>query len=94
MCAGCFQNREQFLKLLNDTEDWLYEEGEDESKTVYNEKLAELKVVDCLLHTVYTNACTNRRTHAHTHTHTHARAHTHTHTCTCTPLKGLYLLLL
>ena len=48
MCWWCLQSREQFLKLLSDTEDWLYEEGEDESKTVYNEKLEELKVMDCL----------------------------------------------
>ena len=41
------QDREQFLKLLNDTEDWLYEEGEDESKSVYNKKLEELKVMQC-----------------------------------------------
>ena len=26
------QDKEQFLKLLNDTEDWLYEEGDDEIK--------------------------------------------------------------
>ena len=40
------QDKEQFLKLLNDTEDWLYEEGEDESKSVYNKKLEELKVME------------------------------------------------
>ena len=28
------QDKEQFLKLLNDTEDWLYEEGDDETKSV------------------------------------------------------------
>ena len=31
------------MRLLNDTEDWLYEEGDDETKTVYNKKLEELK---------------------------------------------------
>ena len=37
------QDKEQFLRLLNDTETWLYEEGDDETKTVYNRKLEELK---------------------------------------------------
>ena len=32
------------MKLLNDTEDWLYGEGEDETKTVYQDRLAQLKV--------------------------------------------------
>lgn len=32
-------------KLLDDTENWLYEEGEDETKTVYVKKLEELKVM-------------------------------------------------
>jgi len=40
----CFKGREAFVKVLNDTEDWLYEDGEDESKSVYNKKLEELKV--------------------------------------------------
>ena len=35
------QDKEQLLRLLNDTEDWLYEEGE--TKIVYNKKLEELK---------------------------------------------------
>ena len=37
------QDKEQFLRLLNDTEAWLYEEGDDETKIVYNKKLEELK---------------------------------------------------
>ena len=36
------QDKEQFLRLLNDTETWLYEEGDNETKTVYNKKLEEL----------------------------------------------------
>ena len=36
---------EAFGKLLNDTEDWLYDDGEDESKGVYIAKLAELKAM-------------------------------------------------
>lgn len=37
--------REQFSSLLTKTEDWLYEEGEDEEKSVYVSKLAELRKV-------------------------------------------------
>ena len=37
------QDKEQFLRLLNDTEAWLHEEGDDETKIVYNKKLEELK---------------------------------------------------
>jgi len=40
------QDKESFLKLLTATEDWLYEEGEDETKSVYVKKLDELKVED------------------------------------------------
>jgi heat shock protein 4 len=36
---------EQFGKLLNDTEDWLYDEGEDETKGVYIAKLQELRAL-------------------------------------------------
>ena len=39
-----YQDKESFLKLLTATEDWLYEEGEDETKSVYVKKLEELKV--------------------------------------------------
>ena len=35
---------ESFNALLNATEDWLYEDGEDETKGVYNAKLEELKL--------------------------------------------------
>ena len=38
------QDRENFNKLLGETEDWLYDEGEDQNKQVYLDKLAELKV--------------------------------------------------
>lgn len=30
---------------LEDTENWLYEDGEDQSKQVYIDKLADLKVI-------------------------------------------------
>ncbi|KAJ8297812.1 hypothetical protein KUTeg_024343 [Tegillarca granosa] len=36
-------DRENLSKLLMDTEDWLYDEGEDQSKQVYVDKLAQLK---------------------------------------------------
>lgn len=36
--------REAFSKLLDDTENWLYEDGEDCSKQTYLDKSAELKV--------------------------------------------------
>ncbi|KAJ8756024.1 hypothetical protein K2173_024570 [Erythroxylum novogranatense] len=35
--------REQFMSKLQDVEDWLYEDGEDETKGVYIAKLDELK---------------------------------------------------
>ncbi len=37
-------DRAKFSKLLDDTENWLYEDGEDENKNVYVKKLEELKV--------------------------------------------------
>ncbi|XP_013418589.1 97 kDa heat shock protein-like isoform X2 [Lingula anatina] len=37
------KDREQFSKILTETEDWLYEDGEDCKKSVYIDKLAELK---------------------------------------------------
>lgn len=38
------QDRDMFSLKLEDTETWLYEEGEDQQKQVYIDKLAELKV--------------------------------------------------
>lgn len=38
------QEREPLSQLLNQTEDWLYDEGEDQSRQVYIDKLASLKV--------------------------------------------------
>lgn len=37
--------REFLAAKLQETEDWLYEDGEDETKGVYVSKLAELKKV-------------------------------------------------
>jgi len=37
--------REAFLANLQEVEDWLYEDGEDETKGVYVAKLEELKKV-------------------------------------------------
>ena len=42
-CHSIEQDKEQVLKLLNDTEDWLYEEGDNETKSSYNKQLEELK---------------------------------------------------
>ena len=36
-------DKELFRGVLTSTEDWLYEDGEDQPKKVYVEKLAELK---------------------------------------------------
>ncbi|XP_062957831.1 heat shock protein 105 kDa isoform X3 [Cynocephalus volans] len=38
----CEQDHENFLRLLTETEDWLYEEGEDQAKQAYVDKLEEL----------------------------------------------------
>lgn len=38
------QDLQGFSALLAETEGWLYEEGEDEAKQVYVEKLENLKV--------------------------------------------------
>lgn len=39
-----FKDRESFKLQLEDTETWLYEDGEDESRQVYADRLAALKV--------------------------------------------------
>ena len=39
--------REEFTAILQQVEDWLYEDGEDETKGVYVAKLEELKKVCC-----------------------------------------------
>ena len=38
------QDRDTFSLKLEDTENWLYEDGEDQPKQVYIDRLAELKV--------------------------------------------------
>lgn len=38
------QDLQGFSALLTETEGWLYEEGEDEAKQVYVDKLEDLKV--------------------------------------------------
>ncbi|VTJ78992.1 Hypothetical predicted protein [Marmota monax] len=40
----CEQEHQNFLRLLTETEDWLYEEGEDQAKQAYVDKLEELMV--------------------------------------------------
>lgn len=39
------QDRDALSLKLEDTEIWLYEDGEDQPKQVYIDKLAELKVI-------------------------------------------------
>ena len=36
-------DRSKFGKILDETEDWMYEDGEDETRDVYNKKIAFLK---------------------------------------------------
>lgn len=43
-CFVYLQDRNTFTLKLEDTENWLYEDGEDQPKQVYVDKLAELKV--------------------------------------------------
>lgn len=43
------QDRDALSLKLEDTENWLYEDGEDQSKQVYIDKLAELKVFFALV---------------------------------------------
>ena len=45
-----FQERSTLNSLLATTEDWLYDEGEDQTKQVYVDKLAELKVPQNINH--------------------------------------------
>lgn len=40
----CIKDHQNFLRLLTETEDWLYEEGEDQAKQAYVDKLEELMV--------------------------------------------------
>jgi hypothetical protein len=52
---------EGLMTKLQEVEDWLYEDGEDETKGVYVAKLEELKKV-CLLHcTVCLRVCCSSR---------------------------------
>lgn len=47
------KEREEIVAKLQETEDWLYEDGEDETKGVYISKLDELKKVVCLFLSMY-----------------------------------------
>ncbi|CAO3573953.1 unnamed protein product [Mortierella alpina] len=38
-------NKDQFVQNLNDAENWLYDEGDETTKSVYNAKLSELHVI-------------------------------------------------
>lgn len=45
----CFQERDAFSSKLGDTENWLYEDGEDQPKQMYIDRLADLKVISFTL---------------------------------------------
>ena len=45
------EDKEGLIAKLQEVEDWLYEDGEDETKGVYIAKLEELKKVCLLQHT-------------------------------------------
>ena len=47
------QDRDAFSLKLEDTEIWLYEDGEDQLKQVYIDKLAELKVAHYNKHSIH-----------------------------------------
>lgn len=43
-CVLLKQDSKQLTLMLEETENWLYEDGEDQPKQVYEEKLEALKV--------------------------------------------------
>ena len=43
LSVPCSKEREKLVSLFEATEQWLYDEGEDQPKKVYVERLAELK---------------------------------------------------
>lgn len=48
-------DKDKFVIQLEDTENWLYEEGEDCKKQIYLDKLAELKVSNLVLYSAGIN---------------------------------------
>ncbi|XP_029458510.1 heat shock protein 105 kDa [Rhinatrema bivittatum] len=52
----CEKDLDRFSNLLTQTEDWLYEEGEDQSKQVYVDKLDELRKLGNPIHVRYQEA--------------------------------------
>uniref|UniRef100_A0A669DZZ7 Heat shock protein 4a n=1 Tax=Oreochromis niloticus TaxID=8128 RepID=A0A669DZZ7_ORENI len=50
------EDRDLFSLKLEDTENWLYEDGEDQQKQVYIDKLAELKKIGQPIHERYVEA--------------------------------------
>lgn len=38
------QEHDNFLNKLNQTEEWIYEDGQDQNEAIYKEKLSELQV--------------------------------------------------
>ncbi|XP_037383021.1 heat shock protein 105 kDa isoform X2 [Talpa occidentalis] len=52
----CEQDHQNFLRLLTDTENWLYEEGEDQAKQAYLDKLEELMKIGTPVETRFQEA--------------------------------------
>lgn len=53
------QDRDSFSLKLDNVENWLYEDGEDQQKQVYIDKLAELKVTTNTVGKVHTTQYRN-----------------------------------
>jgi len=53
------EDKEKFSKFLTETEDWLYEDGEDETRAVYQARLDDMKAMGNPVHYRYVEA-TNR----------------------------------
>lgn len=51
------EDKEAFIAKLQEVEDWLYEDGEDETKGVYVAKLEELKKVLSLSFILLLTSC-------------------------------------
>jgi len=50
------QDKEKFSKFLTETEDWLYEDGEDETRAVYQARLDDMKAMGNPVHYRYVEA--------------------------------------
>merc|ERR1719376_1091378 len=55
------QDKEKFSKFLTETEDWLYEDGEDETRAVYQARLDDMKAMGNPVHFRYVEALNRPR---------------------------------